>query len=172
MLRKIGTSWQFENEALLENFLQHHLEPLLGLKVLGQQHVIHGQICDLIAIAPTGQLAILELKNQEDRYIVQQLTRYFDALITEKPFQAVADYGQPVRLLAIAPSFSRDTFTDCKYSQLTIELLIFRILLSDTAYILELEQLDTQETQTAVIPYQLTQNQRELPPPPKSLLSR
>ncbi|NEQ47591.1 MAG: DUF91 domain-containing protein [Leptolyngbya sp. SIOISBB] len=59
---------------------------LLGLKVIAQQRPINGQICDLVAVSETGQFIILELKNQEDRYIVQQLTRYFDAFIEERPF--------------------------------------------------------------------------------------
>jgi RecB family endonuclease NucS len=110
MLRKAGTGWEFENEALLEDCLKRHLETLLGLKVIAQQQTIQGQVCDLVAVSETGQLAILELKNQEDRYIVQQLTRYFDAFHAEKSFADRADYSQPMRLLAIAPSFHRDNF--------------------------------------------------------------
>lgn len=56
MLRKTGTGWEFENEALLEDYLQQHLQALLGLKVLAQQYTINGQICYLIAVSETGQL--------------------------------------------------------------------------------------------------------------------
>ena len=91
MLRKTGTGWEFENEALLEDFVQRCRQTLLGLKVTTQQHPINGQICDLVAVSETGQLGILELKNQEDRYIVQQLTRYFDTFIEERPFFLMAN---------------------------------------------------------------------------------
>lgn len=58
---------------------------------------------------------VLELKNGEDRYIVQQLTRYYDALREEKPFNEKIDYEQPIVLIAITPSFHKDNFTDRKY---------------------------------------------------------
>ncbi|NES03910.1 MAG: hypothetical protein F6K22_14290 [Okeania sp. SIO2F4] len=48
------------------------------------------------------------MKNIEDRGIVQQLTRYYDALLDEKPFSDKVDYQQPARLVAITPSFHRD----------------------------------------------------------------
>ena len=42
MLRKTGTGWEFEHEALLEDFVQRCLQTLLGLKVIAQQHPING----------------------------------------------------------------------------------------------------------------------------------
>lgn len=117
LLRKIGDSWQFESEALLEDFFRKNLQEILGLKVLSQQHYINGQVCDLIAISPDGEIVIVELKNCEDRYIVQQLTRYFDAVLQEKPFQEVVDYSKPIKLLAITPGFHRDNWIDRKYTR-------------------------------------------------------
>jgi RecB family endonuclease NucS len=54
------------------------------------------------------RLVVLELKNGEDRYVVQQLTRYYDALLEHKPFADRVDYDRPVRLIAITPKFHRD----------------------------------------------------------------
>ncbi len=171
MLRKTLTGWEFKNEALLEDFLKHKLQTLLGLKVIAQQHSVKGQICDLVAISETGQLAILELKNQEDRYIHQQLTRYFDAFIAEKPFANIADYGQPIRLLAIAPTFHRDSFTDSKYSRIDIEFLTFNFASQDNRPALTLRHLDSGATGTVLLPQVLTDTIPEVHSPPKSLLS-
>jgi len=170
MLRQTGTGWEFENEAWLEDFLQRHLLTLLGLNVIAQQHAINGQICDLVAVSETGQITILELKNQEDRYITQQLTRYFDAFLEEKPFADIADYSQPIRLLAIAPSFHRDNFTDRKYSCLNIEFLEFQVK-PGQILILELKHLDTGELWAMEIPEPPSTPIQEIPSPPKSLLS-
>lgn len=171
MLRKTGTGWEFENEALLEDFLQQHLQALLSLKVLAQQHTINGQICDLVAVSETGQLAILELKNQEDRYIHQQLTRYFDAFLEEKPFADIADYSQPIRLLAIAPSFHRDNFIDRKYSQIQIEFLTIEVLYTDAGHSLKLSHLDTEECSAVPITGAFLPTNHTIPNPPKSLLT-
>ena len=172
MLRQTGSGWQFENEARLEDFLQRQLKALLGLRLLAQQHTINGQVCDLIAVSDTGQLVILELKNQEDRYITQQLTRYFDAILKVKPFETVADYTQPIRLLAIAPGFHRDNFIDRKYSQLKIEFLMFHVVQSHQTFALALKHLDTGECIKASIFYQPPVSSISLPKPPQTLLSK
>jgi RecB family endonuclease NucS len=171
MLRQTGTSWEFENEALLEDFLQRHLQTLLGLKVIAQQHAINGQICDLIAVSGRGQLAILELKNQEDRYIHQQLTRYFDAFLEEQPFADITDYSQPIRLLAIAPSFHRDNFIDRKYSRLDIEFLTFQVISNERGHALQLRHLDTGDCTQIALPEVPGEPRPEVPNPPKALLS-
>ncbi|NES65022.1 MAG: DUF91 domain-containing protein, partial [Okeania sp. SIO2D1] len=54
---------------------------LLGLNVLDRQYIINNQRCDILAVDSHKKLVILELKNVEDRGIVQQLTRYYDALL-------------------------------------------------------------------------------------------
>ncbi|NJN22676.1 MAG: DUF91 domain-containing protein [Leptolyngbya sp. RL_3_1] len=172
VLRKTGTGgWEFKNEALLEDCLQRYLQPLLGLKVIAQQHSIQGQICDLVAVSEAGQLAILELKNQEDRYIVQQLTRYLDAFLEAQPFADNADYSQPIRLIAIAPSFHRDNFVDRKYSQVQIEFLTFEIQQTETEYSLKLSHLDTEECSAVHVSEAFLPTAHEIPSPPKSLLS-
>jgi RecB family endonuclease NucS len=87
-----------------------------------------GEFCDILAIDPnTNQLVIVELKNNEDRYIVQQLNRYYDNLINEKPWAEKIDYNQPVKLIAVAPTFHRHNFIDQKYNQLNYEFYTFDI---------------------------------------------
>ncbi|NES07786.1 MAG: hypothetical protein F6K22_36360, partial [Okeania sp. SIO2F4] len=83
---------------------------------------------DILAISEERQLAIIELKNLEDRYVVQQLTRYYDNLCNEKPFATDIDYQRRIRLIAIAPSFHRHNFIDRKHHQLLFEFMIFEIL--------------------------------------------
>lgn len=124
-LIQTGTVWQFENEFELEELLWHNLSKLLNLKPFKRQFSVRGQFCDILAIADDRQLVIIELKNVEDRYVVQQLTRYYDALKQEQPFGAEVDWDKPIRLIAIAPSFHADTVIDCTYNTLDIELLRF-----------------------------------------------
>ncbi|MEH2310443.1 MAG: endonuclease NucS domain-containing protein [Nostoc sp.] len=82
-LIKRGNSWKFATEADLEDFVWANLKELFGLIPLKRQYYIKGQICDVLALRENKQLVVLELKNAEDRYIVQQLTRYYDALLVE-----------------------------------------------------------------------------------------
>lgn len=123
-LIQTGAIWQFKNEFELEELLWHNLSKLLNLKPFKRQFSVRGQFCDILAIADR-QLVIIELKNVEDRYVVQQLTRYYDALKQEHPFWAEVDWEKPIRLIAIAPSFHSDTVIDCTYNTLNIELLRF-----------------------------------------------
>lgn len=138
---------------------------------MAQQHAINGRICDLIAASETGQLAILELKNQKDRYIHQQLTRYCDACLEEQPFADIAHYSLPIRLLAIAPSFHRDNFTDRKYSHLDIEFLTFQVISHEHGHALQLRHLDTGGCTQIAVPEVPGEPRPEVPNPPKALLS-
>ena len=75
-----------------------------------------------------GKLTIIELKNTEDRYIVQQLTRYYHGLIERKPRLDGIDYKQPVKLIAIVPSFHIHNFIDKKYTILNIDFFTFDVV--------------------------------------------
>lgn len=130
MLKKNADKWEFESEEDLENFVWENLPILLRLKPLKRQYPINGEKSDILAISEDRQLAIIELKNIEDRYIVQQLTRYYDNLLNEKPFPTEIDYNKQIRLIAIAPSFHRHNFIDRKHHQLLFEFIIFEILQS------------------------------------------
>lgn len=92
-----------------------------------RQFSVRGEFCDILAIAENRTLVIIELKNTEDRYLVQQLTRYYDRILSEKPFQAYLDCTQSIQLLAIAPNFHRHNLIDRKYNRLKIDFLAFNI---------------------------------------------
>lgn len=123
--------WNFQSELFLENFVWNNLEKLFDLEGLSRQYRVNNQICDILAVDNKKQLTILELKNTEDRYIIQQLTRYYDVIREYQPFKEKVDYKLPVRLIAIAPNFHNDSLTDLRYSKLNFELLSFQISSND-----------------------------------------
>lgn len=172
-LRKTGSGWEFANEEALEDFVEVHLQSLLGLTVIKWQFTVNEQRCDIIAVDENKRLVVLELKNGEDRYVVQQLTRYYDALLEHKPFADRVDYAQPVRLIAIAPKFHRDNFTDRKYHQLLFKFFQLAVLQNQEIFYLHLKDIDTQETAQIEIPYREIDHRRTdetIPPPPRLIL--
>ena len=139
---KTNGEWRFQSELHLENFVSQTIEPLLNLKQLARQYYLNNQICDLLAVAQNNQLAIVELKNTEDRYIIQQLTRYYEAVLENRPFVEEVDYQLPIRLIAIAPQLHQHNLIDQKYSKLTFELFTFRILATENnSFCFELSDL-------------------------------
>lgn len=120
-LRKTGQGWEFSSEAALEDFVWANLKQLLGLVPLERQYSVKGEVCDILAIDNNQKLVVIELKNTEDRYLVQQLTRYYDNLLEKKPFKEQLDYEEPVRLVAVAPSFHKHNLIDRKYNKLENE---------------------------------------------------
>ncbi|MCC5622759.1 endonuclease NucS domain-containing protein [Nostoc sp. CHAB 5715] len=171
-LIKTGNSWKFATEADLEDFVWANLKELFGLIPLKRQYYVKGQICDILALNEKKQLVVLELKNGEDRYIVQQLTRYYEALLENKPFQEEVDYGQPISLIAIKPNFHRDNLTDRKYSHLSIQFLYFQILLASQNFYLELKDLDNGKLSKVEIPYQERDVNEDIPAPPRAIINR
>lgn len=172
-LRKTGSSWEFASEAALEDFVWHNLQQLSGLTPLKRQYAVKGEICDILALNETRQLVILELKNTEDRYVVQQLTRYYDNLLDEKPFQEQIDYSQPVRLLAIAPSFHRHNLIDRKHTKLIVNFLQVTVAQINQNFHLQLQDIDTNQTWSIPIPYQeldISTVSSNIPAPPQLLL--
>ncbi|MGG6241599.1 endonuclease NucS domain-containing protein [Nodosilinea sp. AN01ver1] len=162
-LRRIAEGWEFSSELALENFIWNHLDEVLGLTPLQRQYIIRGEICDILAISSQRQLVILELKNAEDRYVVHQLTRYYDGLFEEKPFSQEVDYGQPIRLIAIAPTFHRHNFIDRKYNKLPIEFIKSVVQQESDKFQLILEHLDTQDTCQIQLPYQELKLEASIP---------
>jgi RecB family endonuclease NucS len=172
-LRKTGSGWEFANEEALEDFVEVHLQSLLSLTVIKRQFTVNEQRCDIIAVDENKRLVVLELKNGEDRYVVQQLTRYYDALLEHKPFADRVDYAQPVRLIAIAPKFHRDNFTDRKYHGLFFQFLQLAVIQNQEKFYLHLKDIDTQETAQIEIPYREIDYRRtdeSIPPPPRLIL--
>lgn len=168
-LRKTGSGWEFESETVLEDFVWVNLQQLLGLTPLKRQYRVSGQICDIVAVDENKRLVVLELKNGEDRYIVQQLTRYYDALLEEKAFNAEIDYSQPVRLVAIAPNFHKDNLTDKKYHKLFLEFLQFKIVQTSKKFYLQLEDIDSGKVSKVNISYKTTDNTEDISSPPPAL---
>ena len=173
MLTKLGEKWKFESELALENFIWANLGNLFNLTPLKQQYSCNGEVCDILAVDEKQQLFILELKNAQDRYIVQQLTRYYDNIIEEKPFPLQVNYSKPIHLVAITPVFHKHNFVDRKYNKLDIKFLIFDIIQVQKVFNLQLKNVDTQSILQTKIPYQeikIVDLSQELLNPPKKLL--
>ncbi len=166
-LRKTGSGWEFASEEALEDFVEVHLQSLLALTIIKRQFTVNEQRCDIIAVDENKRLVVLELKNGEDRYVVQQLTRYYDALLEHKPFADRVDYAQPVRLIAITPKFHRDNFTDRKYHGLFFQFLQFAIVLSEDNLNLQLKDVDNEQISQVEITYQQTESTDNIPSPPR-----
>lgn len=166
-LNKTGSGWEFANEEALEDFVEVHLQSLLGLTVIKRQFTVNEQRCDIIAVDENKRLVVLELKNGEDRYVVQQLTRYYDALLEHQPFADRVDYDLPVRLIAIAPKFHKDNFTDRKYHGLFFQFLQFAIVLFEDNLNLQLKDVDNEQMSQVEIKYQPRESTDNIPSPPR-----
>ncbi len=173
-LKKTGTGWEFVNEAALEDFVWDNLKSLLNLTPLKRQYFVRGEICDILAVDDNRRLVVLELKNTEDRYIVQQLTRYYDALLEVKPFDTEVDYGKPIRLVAIAPIFHRHNEVDRKHHNLIFVFLKVVILKESDEFYLHLHNIDTGQVFKTEIPYReidFSIFNEDLPKPSQILLN-
>ncbi|NES75997.1 MULTISPECIES: endonuclease NucS domain-containing protein [Okeania] len=115
----INDKIKFQSEEDLENYIEENFNQILpGLVLIKRQHTINTQRCDLLcSIKSVKQPVIIELKNEEDRNLISQLTRYRKALLIEKPFPEQIDYSLPVKLIAIAPTFHEDNYTDQEASK-------------------------------------------------------
>ena len=171
-LCKTSDGWKFASEAALENFVWGNLPEMFGVTPLKQQHIANGEICDILAVDGDGGLVVLELKNVEDRYLIQQLTRYYANLLAEKPFQSEVDYSRPVRLIAIAPTYHRHNLIDKTYNALHFELLQFSVVGEDEAFYLLLQSVEDGSVQKHLIPYQQieTSTVENIPEPPDLLM--
>ncbi len=154
-LHKIPSGWEFVSEAALEKFIWANLKQLFGITPLKQQYICNGEICDILAVDDDKGLVVLELKNVEDRYLIQQLTRYHANLREEKPFSQEVDYSRSTRLIAIAPSYHRHNLIDEMYSQLNFELLQFSIVKDEEGFHFLLKGLGQDfDLKKHLIPYQ------------------
>lgn len=173
-LIKTGNSWKFATEADLEDFVWANLKELFGLIPLKRQYYVNGQICDILALRENKQLVVLELKNAEDRYIVQQLTRYYDALHEVKPLEDEIDYQQPISLIAIKPNFHRDNFIDKKYHHLSIDFFEFAVLADEFNYYFQIKNLDLDNEKVSKIEihHQDREKNEDILPPSRGLINR
>ena len=110
------------------------MSEIFNLVPLERQSNINGQICDILAVTQNKQLVIIELKNTEDRYVINQLTRYYDALIQEKPFKNKVDYQQEILLYAICPIFHQHNLIDVKHSKLHFELFQSSVIKEESGF--------------------------------------
>ncbi|HNH85189.1 MAG TPA: endonuclease NucS, partial [Acidobacteriota bacterium] len=172
-LRKVGTGWEFASEAALEQFVWHHLNEVLGLRPVARQFFCLEEICDIVGIDELQRLTIVELKNTEDRYVVQQLHRYFFNLREQKAFADQVDWSKPPRLIAVAPSFHRHNRIDQEFSQLEIEFVRFAVTKETDQFFLNLFEGLATEPRKVRIPYlelDLPATPIDVPPPPSQLL--
>ncbi len=154
IIKKEEGGFQFKSETELENFVYIHLDKLLNLSPIARQYRIGTEICDVLAASDRKRLTIIELKNAEDRYIVQQLTRYYHGLIERKPRLDGVDYKKPVKLIAIAPSFHPHNFVDKVYNKLDFEFFAFELTVKQSTgdIFFELTNVDTKEKHIVQIP--------------------
>ncbi|GAB4218077.1 MAG: hypothetical protein OHK0012_25300 [Synechococcales cyanobacterium] len=171
MLRKINGDWFFETELALEELVWRELPSIFNLQPLKRQYAVEGEICDILAVSASKQLCIIELKKEEDRYIVQQLTRYFHAIRTHQPFADQVDYQRPIRLVAIAPDFHKHNFIDRRFSILDLEFIHFRIAEADEEFHLTFHGQKQWKYQVP-LPNPERSSSQLLPPPPRLLLNR
>jgi hypothetical protein len=167
-----GDSWQFRNECDLEEVIWRNLSQLLNLSPASRQFSISGKFCDILAVEPSHRLVIIELKNKEDRYVIQQLVRYYDALKgSALPFDI--DCTAPPRLIVIAPSFHADSLIDCKYSTLPIELMTFSLQSVSGGFCLTLSDSTGQELSALLLQKEQALSKTAVPmsPPPRKLLN-
>lgn len=109
----------FKSEKTLEDYIEKHFEQIFpDLNLIKRQHSLKMQRCDLLCCTKIEkQPVIIELKNEEDRGLVAQLTRYRKMLLEEKPFIQQINYRLPVKLIAIAPNFHEDNYIDKEASK-------------------------------------------------------
>ncbi|PSM48444.1 DUF91 domain-containing protein [Chroococcidiopsis sp. CCALA 051] len=172
MLRKSGLGFEFESELALEEFVWSRLNELLELTPLKRQYYVNNEICDILATSNDRQLTIIELKNSEDRYIVHQLTRYYDGIQYEKPFSQQINYNQKINLIAIAPSFHKHNFIDRKYNTLFIQFLKYSIVIKNETYYLQLKDIDNSIVRQIIIPYNSVEtSQKRINSPSRAFLN-
>ncbi len=116
----VGGEIRFQSETDLEDYIEENFSNIFpDWRLVKRQYSVKMQRCDLLCSTKSDkQPVIIELKNEEDRYIVSQLVRYRKAVLTERPFADKINYCLPVKLVAICPTFHQDNYTDkeaCKF---------------------------------------------------------
>jgi RecB family endonuclease NucS len=169
-LEKTGLTWNFKSETELENFIWFNLTRLFKLIPLERQYYAEGLYCDLLAVATNQQLVILELKISQDRYIVQQLTRYFHYLKNSHHLNNVVDFELPVKLIGIMPNIHQDNLIDIQYHRLDFELYEYQIeALENKFYFKCSNVLNDYKLPKLEIITSKEEEDTDLPPPPSKL---
>jgi len=120
----VGGEIRFQSEMDLEDYIDEKFEEIFpSLLKIKRQHTAQMQRCDLLCSTKSeNQPVIIELKNEEDRGLVSQLTRYRKAILSTKSFDDKIDYSLPVKMIAIAPVFHKDNYTDKEASKFEDDL--------------------------------------------------
>lgn len=171
LLKESGNRWVFSNESVLEDFVWSNLSEILELDGLARQYRVNGEICDIVALDKDKRLVVIELKNSEDRGIIQQLTRYYANLVKTKPsFSGIGD-ERVIRLIAICPKFHRHSLIDVQYSQLDFELFEFELVQESAKLFLMLLEVGSEEApiKIALPESWLSSDVRDLPEVPTLL---
>lgn len=154
----------------MEDFIWNNLKRLFRLTPIRRQHHASGNYCDILAVSETGSIAIIELKNSEDRYVVQQITRYYNELLVQKPYSDKIDYKQPIDLIVISPNFHKDNFTDKRYSKLNLRFIEFK-LSGESTLSFDAQDVDSGISCRAEVPFLISQDKEniiEVPSIPRS----
>ena len=114
----IGGKIRFQSEQDLEDYIEAYFDTIFpDLVLIKRQHSLKTQRCDLLCCSRLDKQAIIiELKNEEDRGLVSQLLRYRKIILQNQSFADKIDYLLPIKLIAIAPTFHEDNYTD-KYQR-------------------------------------------------------
>ena len=123
-----GRNICFKSELDLENYIELNFNAIFpGLRLLGRQYTVLDRRCDLICCKKTNkQAVVIELKNQEDRYVVTQLIRYHQSLLSSKPLTEFIDYSLPIELIAISPHFHPDNYIDKEYCKVDLHIHLYK----------------------------------------------
>ena len=172
-LQQVQNQWRFQDESVLEEFIWTHLESLFGYKPLKRQHHVSGNYCDILAVDNNRGLVIIELKNTEDRYVIQQLTRYYDAHVQAKCFSSEVDYRRTIKLIVIAPTIHRDNRIDRRYSTLDYQLIKYGVGEQDSIFYFHLKDLTHGDCYPSItIPHTSDPEQSvKIASPPKRILN-
>lgn len=68
-LTKTASSWQFDSEEALEDFVWANLSPLFSLTPLKRQHIVKGQFCDETPPPSDAEIEVMLQKRLEEKYL-------------------------------------------------------------------------------------------------------
>ncbi len=152
LLKKTANKWEFSSEQVLEDFIWNNLGNLFGLIPLMRRYTVFREIRNILAQDSNGQLVVIKIKNSQNRGIVQQLTRCYAQLIEQKPFFEQIDYDRQIRILAITPSFHKDSLLDKEYHKLLFEFWQFEIVEETNNLFLQVKNLDNSQAIKCEVP--------------------
>ncbi|MEH2428732.1 MAG: hypothetical protein V7K26_14730 [Nostoc sp.] len=124
----IGGKIRFQSEQDLEDYIEAYFDTIFpDLVLIKRQHSLKTQRCDLLCCSRLDKQAIIiELKNEEDRGLVSQLLRYRKIILQNQSFADKIDYSLPIKLIAIAPTFHEDNYTEKEASKFEDDIYFWK----------------------------------------------